>query len=223
MYQIFRLLCFVVLLSALAVSAAGRKGELGNEPDLTVWSFSEDKDGDIWVEVSHLFIEEPSFHLELARNRFLEEDYEESAYSIRKAAAYLGLHSDYTKGEYKKDLKTYAKDLLVIAKQVEKGKVKSVKEMDTLFGKVYTSLAGYAKEKSKQSWTKKAVRKTGHEMHAAITYMEKSAKASGRKIKDKTKAVMKKAKAAASKMKKGEKAKTEDVEKAMEEEYWGTY
>jgi hypothetical protein len=116
-----------------------------------------------------------------ARESFLKKDLNASAAAIRRGAAYLAsLESQAVENREQAYLGSM-EGLERLANRVEKGTVKSVKELDRQFASTFHALAQYHYQRAKESWAMKETAKTGQELKAAGAHLESAVKQAGGK------------------------------------------
>ena len=116
-----------------------------------------------------------------ARESFLKKDLKASAAAIRKGAAYFKSLEEQAQEKGKQTFLTSQEELENLADRVEKGAVKSVKEIDRTFARASHALARYHYHMAKESWAMKETAKTGQELEAAGAHLESAVKQAGGK------------------------------------------
>jgi hypothetical protein len=149
------------------------------------------------------FMDEPIQQFHSARESFLKRDVKTAASEIRKGAAFLKLEAGRAEGDTKKALLASIKELEDLEDKVEKGTVHSAKEMDDVFARAHQALADHHYVKASESWTKKAITKTGHHLKAAAVHLENAMAWSGQKVEQGTASITKEAHSLGDKMVKG--------------------
>jgi len=117
-----------------------------------------------------------------ARESFLKKDLNASAAAIRKGAAYFKSLEQQAKEKGKQTFLTSQEELENLAGRVEKGTVKSVKEIDRTFARASHALARYHYDRAKESWAMKEASRTGQELEAAGAHLESAVKQVGGKV-----------------------------------------
>ena len=120
--------------------------------------------------------------LQQARENFLKKDLKASAAAIRKGAAYLKSLGEQAQEKGKQTFLTSQKEMEILADRVEKGAVKSVKEIDRIFARASHALARYHYQIAKESWAMKETARTGQELEAAGAHLESAVKQVGGKV-----------------------------------------
>ena len=120
--------------------------------------------------------------LQQARESFLKKDLKASAAAIRKGAAYLKSLGEQAQEKGKQTFLTSQKEMENLADRVEKGAVKSVKEIDRIFARASHALARYHYQIAKESWAMKETARTGQELEAAGAHLESAVKQVGGKV-----------------------------------------
>ena len=108
-----------------------------------------------------------------ARKDYLQKDMKAAADEVRKGAAYLKSEAAAAKGKGKEALTASYQELEKLAGEMEKGTVKTVKELEMAFARAYNALATNSHVKSAESWAKKEYKKAGNELEAAAGELEK--------------------------------------------------
>lgn len=114
-----------------------------------------------------------------ARESFLKKDLNASAAAIRKGAAYLASLERQALENRERAYLASMERLETLANRVEKGTVKSVKELDREFANTYHALAQYHYDRAKESWAMKEASRTGQELQAAGAQLESAIKQAG--------------------------------------------
>jgi hypothetical protein len=210
---IFGLLVFFLLFPICISGAANSK----LEPDAALVETAEDEEGNIWSEVWYLFIDEPDYHFNNARNAFVENKLAESARSIRKGAAYIRLEGTRTEGKTREAISKAARKLESLARKVEEGKTKSVEELDYVFAKTCKVMARHYQDQAKAAYSADEKKKAGYGLKAAASYVERAAKWSGKKVETGARAVVEGAKSAGEKLIKRREPVPREVEKSIDE------
>jgi len=118
------------------------------------------------------FVELPGEHFHKARENFLKKDTKAAAEEIRKGAAFLRLQAARATTEGKKGLVASVAELEKLANDVEKGTVTSAKTLDRTFARAHHALAKHHHLKAIEYKAKNDVRRTGHELKAAMVHLE---------------------------------------------------
>ena len=101
-------------------------------------------------------------NLRKARESFLEKNYKIAAQEIRKSVKYMKSEESHAGADGKKLLKSSADELKKLAKDVEQGKVTTVKTLDNAFSRANNALIRNRQMSAMESETKEAAAKTGH-------------------------------------------------------------
>jgi len=140
-----------------------------------------------WVLVEEVdllvFENEPATQFHKARESFFKKDMKASAAEIRKGATFLKMQEGRATAEGKKALMASVNELEKLAKGVENGTIKSVKELDQTFARAHHALALHHQLKAKESWVKKEAKMAGHDLKAAAIHLEHALKWSGHELK----------------------------------------
>jgi len=152
-----------------------------------------------------------------ARKDYLQKDMKAAAAEVRKGAAYLKSEAAVAKGKGKEALTASYQELEKLAGELEKGTVKTVKEMEMAFARAYNALATNSHVKSAESWAKKEYKKAGNELEAAVGELEKGYIWAEQKAEAGTQKVIDDSKALSKKMKEGTSRASAEVGKAMKD------
>ena len=152
-----------------------------------------------------------------ARKDYLQKDMKAAAAEVRKGAAYLKSEAAVAKGKGKEALTASYQELEKLAGELEKGTVKTVKEMEMAFARAYNALATNSHVKSAESWAKKEYKKAGDELEAAAGELEKGYIWAEQKAEAGTQKVIDDSKALSKKMKEGTSRASAEVGKAMKD------
>ncbi|HOO39537.1 MAG TPA: hypothetical protein PK350_10975 [Deltaproteobacteria bacterium] len=125
---------------------------------------------------------EPGTTFQKAHESFLKKEYKESAAEIRKGANFLKKEVQSANDEGNKALSASIQELGKLADKVEKGAVKSDKELKDSFSRAEHALADNYYLKASESWARKETKETGHALSSAADHIELAAKWSGRKL-----------------------------------------
>ena len=101
-------------------------------------------------------------NLSKARESFLEKNYKIAAQEIRKSVKYMKSEESHAGMEGKKLLKSSIDELKKLAKDVEQGKVTTVKTLDNAFSRANNALIRNRQMSAMESETKEAAAKAGH-------------------------------------------------------------
>jgi hypothetical protein len=128
---------------------------------------------------------------EQARESFIKKELKASSEAIRKAVENLGALEIRAARDREKAYLESIEGLRKLADRVEKGTVKSVKEIDMAFVQASHNLAQHHYIKGMSSWGRKEGVQTGQELRAAAIYLEEGIKWMGEKGKQEADAVVK--------------------------------
>ena len=117
-------------------------------------------------------VTKPDQDFQKAREKFLKKDLEAAAAAIRKGAAYLESMEGRAAENRAQGYLAFNEGLERLAHRVEKGTVKSVKELDREFASTYYGLAQYHYLKATESWAKQETSDAGQELKASSTYLD---------------------------------------------------
>jgi hypothetical protein len=125
----------------------------------------------------------PRDEFQKAHESFMKKDFKASAAEIRNGASYLRREVETAAGNGKKMLSASVKELDKLADSVEKGAVKSDKELRGAFSRAERAVANNDYVKATDSWARKETKETGHALNSAAEHMEQAADWSGQKLK----------------------------------------
>jgi len=129
-----------------------------------------------------VFVDEPQHHYMRAFENFLKHDWEAAAAEIRKGAAFLKLEASRAAGDAKKELTASVQMLEKLADDIEKGAVRSAKDVQDVFAKAEHAVAKHHYLKAAEAWGKKSIKKAGHELQAAAVSLEHGFAWAGQKL-----------------------------------------
>ena len=152
-----------------------------------------------------------------ARKDYLQKDMKAAADEVRKGAAYLKSEAAAAKGKGKEALTASYQELEKLAGEMEKGTVKTVKELEMAFARAYNALATNSNVQSMEAWTKKEFRKAGEKLESSVDQLEKGFAWAGQKAEAGTQKVIDDSKALSKKMKEGSSRASAEVGKAMKD------
>ena len=164
-------------------------------------------------------IEEKSadYHFQKAHEFFLKKEMKSAAFEIRKGADFLKKETENSTQEGKKVLTASIQELEKLANNVEKGTVKSEKELKDAFSRAENALARHQYLKASESWVKKETKNTGNALKDAAQHLKQAAKWSGHKFEAGAAEVIKGALTAADKLIEGAKWTAEEVGKGIKD------
>ena len=152
-----------------------------------------------------------------ARKDYLQKDMKAAADEVRKGAAYLKSEAAAAKGKGKEALTASYQELEKLAGEMEKGTVKTVKELEMAFARAYNALATNSNVQSMEAWTKKEFRKAGEKLESSVDQLEKGFAWAGQKAEAGTQKVIDDSKALSKKMKEGSSRASAEVGRAMKD------
>ncbi len=124
----------------------------------------------------------PKVDFQKAHESFLKKEFKASADEIRKGSAFLKKEAQSANGEGKKELTASIQELGKMADDIEKGAVKSDKNLKDAFSRAEHALANNYYLKASDSWSKKETKEAGHALNSAAEHMEQAANWSGHKL-----------------------------------------
>ena len=120
-------------------------------------------EGKIAVAPAH----EPEEHFRKARESFVGNNVKAAAAQIRKGAAFLKHEAGNGTGDVKEALAASRQELERLAQRVENGTITSTQELRRAFARADLVLAKQHFQEAVESWSKKEIHETGHELKAA--------------------------------------------------------
>ncbi|MHB9061059.1 MAG: hypothetical protein ACYC47_06115 [Desulfobacteria bacterium] len=126
---------------------------------------------------------QPASDFQKAHESFLKKDFKASAAEIRKGADFLKKETKTAGNEGKKMLAASTRELDKLADSVEKGAVKSDKQLKGAFSRAEHAVANNYYVKATDSWGRKAAKETGEALNSAAEHMEQAVNWSGHKLK----------------------------------------
>jgi hypothetical protein len=157
----------------------------------------------------------PEKDFQQARESFLKKDLKVSAEAIRQAASHLNSLEQKTVEKGEQSLAESIESLRQLAARVEKGTVKSVKELDRVFSRVHQTLARHHYLKATETWAKKETTRTGQELRAASDSLESVLKRARKKVQKGTYTTIQETRRLAGKMIEGTAVASAEVEKGL--------
>ena len=93
-----------------------------------------------------------------ARKLFLQENPRKAAREIRKAAAFMSLHTELATEKGKRAMIASIRELDDLGNRVERGSVKSASQLDVAFARTHHALAFHHQDKATESWVRRRTR-----------------------------------------------------------------
>jgi hypothetical protein len=185
------LFCLVALLAA-GVSAQEKKDEVNRfvEPKAPPTGLDMPM-AQVPEEILIRFVDEPSHHFGLARERFMKKDYAQSAAEIRKSVAFVRLEMARATEDGQKALADAVLRLENLAGKIESGSAGSVDEIDAALARAEQELAFHHELKAQANWQANNYLGTGHDLKAASINLKNSLKYAGGKVETETDAAIK--------------------------------
>jgi hypothetical protein len=152
-----------------------------------------------------------------ARQEYLQKDMKAAADDVRKGAAYLKSEAAAATDKEKKALTESYQELEKLAGELEKGTVKSVKEMEMAFARAYEALATNSHMKSTEAWSKKEYKQAGDDLEEAIDELVKGFAWAGQEIQVGTQKAISQSKELSKKLKEGAGWASAETSKAMKD------
>jgi len=157
----------------------------------------------------------PASDFQKAHASFLEKDFKTSAAEIRKGSDFLKKETGVAGDEGKKLLAASTRELDKLADSVEKGAVKSDKQLKDAFSRAEHAVANNYYVKATDSWARKATKETGESLNSAAVHLEQAANWSGHKLKAGASKAVKEGHEVSRKLVEGTAYVPEDVEKSI--------
>jgi hypothetical protein len=159
MNKTLKFILFAVLLFFSHFSFAS-DDKIENEPVIS--------DDEIWI----FLVDEPSGYMQDARESFLFGNTKDAALRIRKASAFLKLKSHRANKETAKALKVSAKELLKLAKSLEKGAVTATgTKLEDAFSRAEHALADHYFQLAKKYEADEEYEKSAFAIEAAVSHL----------------------------------------------------
>lgn len=136
-------------------------------------------DATTWYPVT----EEPQRHFTAAADAFAKKDYKIAANEVRKATSYIRLESARAAGDVKAGLDAVGVELGKTARALDKGTIKTEKDLDKAFADANHALALAHREQATRSWAAKSYDRAGYELKAAAYDLGIAAKWAGGEVK----------------------------------------
>ena len=153
--------------------------------------------------------------LQKVRESFLKKDLKASAAAIRKGGAYLASLEAQAAENREQAYLAGMEGLERAANRVEKGTVKSVKELEREFESSYHALAQYHYLRATEYWAKKETANVGQKLSTANAYFESGVKEAGGKERREVRFVIKDTRILAGKLVQGAESVNGEVEKGI--------
>jgi hypothetical protein len=161
------------------------------------------------------YVDEPNAHFRSAHDSFLSKEYKKAAEEIRKGTAFVRMEGGSAIAKAKLDLSASERDLDLLAKNVEKGSVKDVKDLDNEFARADEALALSHRIKANEAWDKKELAKVEHELKAGAKHVEDAAAWTGAEAKSAAAATVRDTRTLAAKLAAGSGYAVEEVGKGI--------
>ncbi|SFE56637.1 hypothetical protein [Paracidovorax wautersii] len=131
------------------------------------------------VESWYPVTQEPQRHFTAALAEFAKKDYQSAALDVRQASALLRLEATRAHGDARKALQGAEAQLDKTATALSRGKVKTERDLTTVFARADHALALAYHAKATESLAHKAYHDAGYELKAAAQGLENAATWSG--------------------------------------------
>jgi hypothetical protein len=156
-------------------------------------------------------------YFQKARQDYLQKDMKAAAAEVHKAAEWMKSEAAAAKGKGKEALTASYRELEKLAGELEKGTVKSVKEIEMAFARAYNALATNSRVKSAEAWSKKEFQKAGDELESAADALGRAYTWAGHKAEAGAQEVISKSKELAQKLKEGATRTSAEISKALKD------
>lgn len=160
---------------------------------------------------------EPGADFKKAHESFIKKDFKASAEEIRNSADFLKKEAASAGDKGKKMLAASAQELDKLADSVEKGAVKSDKELRGAFSRAEHAAANNYYIKATDSWSRKETKETGEALNSAAEHMEQAAYWSGHKLNAGSSKAVKEGRKVSGKLIKGTGYVSEEVGKSLKD------
>lgn len=126
---------------------------------------------------------QPQQHFGAALEAFAKKDGKTAAVEVRKAEAYVRLEAARATGEARQGLDATRGDLEKLAQALDKGSLKTEKDLDRAFANADHALAIAHRADAAESWARKAHDRAGYELKAAAQDLDNAATWTGTQAK----------------------------------------
>lgn len=150
--------------------------EWGEEPTTVV--MMPDRMEAIWV----IETDEPTTELYRARQAILSRDFDSAARSLRRAAAFLDLQTEYATGETKEDLRTASQQFDRIVYDIDHQIYVSLNRLDHAFAQSEIALAEYYRDLAAEANRNNEVTFTGRYLRAAAAHLDRASAWTGHQM-----------------------------------------
>jgi hypothetical protein len=158
---------------------------------------------------------EPTANFQKAHESFLKKEFKTSAAEIRKGSDFLKKEEQSANEKGKKALSESIKELDKLADNVEKGTVKSGKNLKDAFSRAEHALANNYYLKASDTWAKKETKEAGHALNSAAEHIEMAATWSGHKLETGASEAIRFGREVSGKLIKGSGYVSEEVDKSL--------
>jgi hypothetical protein len=183
--------CLAALLAA-GGSAQEKKDQADRFGQTDVPSFgTQPITAQVSTDILIHFVDEPSRHLGLARDRFMDKDYAKSAAEIRKSVAFMKLELAQATEAGRGGLADAIGRLEKLAASLESGTAPSSGDLDAALAQAEQALAVHHELKAEQFWRANDYVDTGHDLRAASMNLGNALKYAGKTASQRTEAAIK--------------------------------
>jgi hypothetical protein len=196
-------LCFSVSICSTWIWAADQKP--GTLEDLV--------EEEIWI----IFAHDPAGYLHDAWENFIGGNFQDAAYYIRRANAWLKLEAYRAEGEGRDDLEASIRELEDLIKALEEGSHPTNKRLKEAFAKAEYALAYHHHQKALAYGAKGDHEKATYALDAAATHLMFGSVWAGRELDQNDAVAAKEARAIARKVKRGEKWSLDRLREALKD------
>ena len=150
-----------------------------------------------------------------AKQAYLENNLNHASTCISTGAVYMKNQAQKASSKAKKALDESARELEILANDVQQGLVSSPKKIEEAFARAHLALASNEHVRATQSWTQKKYEQAGEALQSANGHLEKSLNWTGGKIEKGTTDAMKKSNELATKLKQKGSSISEEAGKSL--------
>lgn len=134
----------------------------------------------LWLQLT----DEPGRLMSEGHRQFESGNTAEASHCIRKAAVFLKIDAENSKGTTQQDLQNAADDLDAVARGIDDGSIRHAARLSQSFCRAEHALAEYQYGFARESWAQKEARLAGYRMRAAGTALERAARWSGDELEE---------------------------------------
>jgi hypothetical protein len=154
-------------------------------------------------------------HFKAATEAYLNKEYKKAVDEIRKASAMVKQKAQSGSADMKASLDKTGRELDQLADNLEKGTLRSEKNLKDVFARADNELAKYYHKAASESYAKKEYQKAGTELKASAEHLKNGMEWAGHKIEKGAESAMDEGRRLGDKLIKGSKTMANEVEKGM--------